>query len=41
LANLTGDTLREVIQATERGIRRVQRNDELLFSFLQHCNLTL
>jgi transposase len=41
LANLTGDTLGQVIRATERGIRRVQRNDELLFSFLQHCDLTL
>jgi len=41
LPNLTGDTLRRVIHATERGIRRVQRDDELLFSFLRHCRLTL
>jgi hypothetical protein len=41
LANLAGDTLRRVIHATERGIRRVQRDDELLFSFLRHCRLTL
>ncbi len=41
LANLAGDTLRQVIHATEQGIRRVQHDDELLFSFLHHCRLTL
>jgi transposase len=41
LANLAGDTLGQVIHATERGIRRLQREDELLFSFLRHCRLTL
>jgi transposase len=41
LANLTGDTLAEVLHAAERGTRRVQHQDELLFSFLQHTKLTL
>jgi len=41
LANLAGETLRQLIHATERGIRRIQRDDELLFSFLRHCRLTL
>jgi transposase len=41
LANLAGDTLAEVIAATERGIQRIRATHHLPFSFLRHCGLSL
>jgi hypothetical protein len=37
LANLAGDTLREVTAAAERGIERIRGTPHLPFSFLRHC----
>jgi hypothetical protein len=41
LANLTGDTLIDVIKAAERGVQRVRDIHHLAYSFLRHCGLSL
>jgi transposase len=41
LANLTRDTVAEVLAAAQQGIARVRREPALLFSFLRHCGLGL
>jgi hypothetical protein len=41
LANLGGDTLKEVVAAAERGIQRIRRTHHLPFSFLRYCGLSL
>jgi hypothetical protein len=41
LANLGGDTLKEVTAAAERGIQRIRCTHHLPFSFLHHCGLSL
>jgi hypothetical protein len=39
LANLAGDTLKEVITAVERGVQRIRATHHLAYSFLRHCGL--
>jgi transposase len=41
LANLTRDTVAEVLMAAQQGVARVRREPALLFSFLRHCGLDL
>ena len=41
LANLAADVLQEVLQAARRGITRVRRRRQLLWSFLDHTGLSL
>ncbi len=41
LANLAGDTLKEVTAAVERGIHRIRSTHYLAYSFLRHCGLSL
>jgi Domain of unknown function (DUF4389) len=41
LANLAGDTLEEVIAATERGIQRSRHTHHLAYAFLRHSGLSL
>jgi transposase len=41
LANLAGESLDDVIAATERGIQRIRQTRHLAFSFLRHCGLSL
>ncbi|MEU9124941.1 transposase [Streptomyces sp. NPDC048506] len=41
LANLAGDHLADVADATERGIHRISQNDQLPWSFLTHTGLTI
>ncbi len=41
LANLTGDHLADVADATERGIHRVSSDGQLPWSFLTHTGLTI
>ncbi|MFI2740920.1 transposase, partial [Streptomyces sp. NPDC018711] len=41
LANLAGDHLADVADATEQGIRRINDNPRLPWSFLAHTDLTL
>jgi transposase len=41
LANLSRDTLSEVLDAARQGVARVRRQPALLFSFLRHCDLRL
>ncbi|RNG34300.1 transposase [Streptomyces botrytidirepellens] len=41
LANLTGDHLADVADATERGIRRVCSDKQLPWSFITHTGLTI
>jgi transposase len=41
LANLTCDTVAEVLAAAQQGVARVRREPALLFSFLQYCGLDL
>ncbi|MFB7454020.1 hypothetical protein [Streptomyces sp. NPDC056194] len=40
LANLAGDHLGDVADATEQGIRRINDNPRLPWSFLTHTGLT-
>jgi hypothetical protein len=41
LANFAGDTVIEVADAAEQGIRRVCGDQQLAWSFLAHTGLTL
>jgi hypothetical protein len=41
LANLAGDTLKEVTAAAERGVQRIQSTPQLAYSFLRYCGLSL
>ncbi|MCP9946064.1 transposase [Streptomyces somaliensis] len=41
LANLAGDHLADVADATERGIHRISQNDQFPWSFLAHTGLTI
>ena len=41
LANLAGDTLKEVTAAVERRIHRIRSTHYLAYSFLRHCGLSL
>jgi hypothetical protein len=41
LANFAGDTVIEVADAAERGVRRVCDDQRLVWSFLAHTGLTL
>ncbi|MFD0432166.1 transposase [Streptomyces zhihengii] len=41
LANLAGDHLADVADATEQGIHRINTNPQLPWSFLTHTGLTL
>ena len=41
LANLAGDTLKDVTAAAERGIQRIRATPQLAYSFLRHCGLSL
>jgi transposase len=41
LANFAGDQLVQVVDATERGIRRVCHDQQLVWSFLAHTGLAL
>ena len=41
LANFAGDTVVEVADAAEQGIRRVCDDQQLAWSFLAHTGLTL
>jgi hypothetical protein len=41
LANLTRDTVAEVLAAAQQGVARVRREPALLFSCLRHCGLGL
>jgi transposase len=41
LANLAGDHLADVADATERGIHRISQNHQLPWSFLAHTGLTI
>jgi hypothetical protein len=41
LANLAGDHLADVADATEQGIHRINRNPQLPWSFLAHTGLTI
>ncbi|MFJ3337949.1 hypothetical protein ACIPM1_25195, partial [Streptomyces sp. NPDC086766] len=41
LANLAGDHLADVADATEQGIHRINANPRLPWSFLAHTGLTL
>ncbi|MET9862652.1 transposase [Streptomyces smyrnaeus] len=41
LANLAGDHLADVADATERGIHRISRNNQLPWPFLAHTGLTI
>ncbi|MFJ6598916.1 transposase, partial [Streptomyces violaceusniger] len=41
LANLAGDHLADVADATEQGIHRINANPRLPWSFLAHTGLTI
>jgi len=41
LANLTRDTIAEVLDAARQGIARVRQEHTLLFSLLRHCGPAL
>ncbi|MEV8395512.1 MULTISPECIES: transposase [unclassified Streptomyces] len=41
LANLAGDHLADLADATERGIHRINQNNQLPWSFLTHTGLTI
>ncbi|MYQ46158.1 transposase, partial [Streptomyces sp. SID4985] len=41
LANLAGDHLADVADATEKGIHRINHNPQLPWSFLTHTGLTI
>jgi transposase len=41
LANLAGESLDDIIAATDRGIQRIRRTHHLPFSFLRHSGLSL
>jgi hypothetical protein len=41
LANFAGDTVIEVADAAEQGIRRICDDQQLVWSFLAHTDLTL
>ncbi|MGW4568366.1 transposase [Streptomyces sp. NPDC004561] len=41
LANLVGDHLADVADASEQGIHRINRNQQLPWSFLAHTGLTI
>jgi transposase len=41
LANFAGDTVLEVVDTAERGVRRVCDDQQLAWSFLAHTGLTL
>jgi hypothetical protein len=41
LANFAGDTVVEVADAAEQGVRRVCDDQQLVWSFLAHTGLTL
>ncbi|SHN31330.1 transposase, partial [Streptomyces yunnanensis] len=41
LANLAGDHLADVADATEQGIHRINHNRQLPWSFLTHTGLTI
>ncbi|MEU0664305.1 hypothetical protein [Streptomyces lavendulocolor] len=41
LANLAGNHLADVADATEQGIHRINHNPQLPWSFLTHTGLTL
>ncbi|NEC93341.1 transposase, partial [Streptomyces sp. SID12501] len=41
LANLAGDHLTDVADATEQGIHRINNNPQLPWSFLTHTGLTI
>jgi hypothetical protein len=41
LVNLAGETLHDVIAAAERGIQRIRGANQLAYSFLRHCGLSL
>nr|WP_237545222.1 transposase [Streptomyces sp. SID4946] len=41
LANLAGDHLADVADATEQGIHRINHNPQLPWSFLTHTGLTI
>ncbi|MET9017802.1 transposase [Streptomyces olivaceoviridis] len=41
LASLAGNHLADVADATEQGMRRINQNDQLPWSFLTHTGLTI
>ncbi len=40
LVNVAGESLHEVIAASERGIQRIGDTHHLAYSFLRHCGLS-